>query len=52
MSETILRLPQVISRTGLARSTIYYRMERDSFPQPVTLETALWGGLRPTSMPG
>ena len=29
----ILRLPQVISRTGLGKSTIYARMKNQAFPQ-------------------
>ncbi len=37
MGKTILRLPQVIERTGLARSTIYLKIEQDSFPKPVSI---------------
>lgn len=37
MSHTILRLPAVIQRTGLSRSTIYLRMAGKSFPSPVSL---------------
>lgn len=37
MSTTILRLPAVKSRTGLARSTIYLRISEGTFPQPVNL---------------
>lgn len=33
----ILRLPNVISRTGLLRSTIYLRVSDGSFPAPVSL---------------
>lgn len=32
-----LRLPEVLSRTGLSRSTIYVRLEQGRFPQPVSL---------------
>ena len=37
MAITILRLPAVISRTGLSRSTIYLRMAQDNFPKPISL---------------
>lgn len=37
MAETILRLPDVSSRTGLSRSTIYEAMARGDFPQPIKL---------------
>ena len=37
MANTILRLPAVISRTGLSRSTIYLRMSQGNFPKPVAL---------------
>lgn len=33
----ILRLPAVVDRTGLARSTIYLRMRNQSFPAAVNL---------------
>lgn len=33
----ILRLPNVMSKTGLGRSTIYAWMEKDLFPRPVHL---------------
>ena len=34
---TILRRPQVQSRTGLSRSSIYKRISERSFPPPVAL---------------
>lgn len=34
---TILRLPAVKARTGLSRSTIYFRISGGSFPAPVSL---------------
>ena len=37
MSNAILRLPAVKSRTGLARSTIYLRMSQGTFPKQVSL---------------
>lgn len=37
MSYTILRLPVVIERTGLSRSSIYLRMSNDEFPHSVSL---------------
>ena len=35
--ETIWRLPEVMARTGLARSTIYHKMSEDEFPHSVNL---------------
>ncbi|MYG37426.1 MAG: AlpA family transcriptional regulator [Gemmatimonadetes bacterium] len=32
-----LRLPEVMARTGLSRSTIYVRLEEGRFPRPVSL---------------
>lgn len=32
-----LRLPEVMERTGLSRSTIYVRLAEGRFPQPVRL---------------
>jgi prophage regulatory protein len=37
MVNTILRLPAVRARTGLARSTIYLRIAQGTFPKPVNL---------------
>jgi prophage regulatory protein len=37
MAQTILRLPQVKSRTGLSRSTIYLRASEGKFPKPIAL---------------
>ena len=37
MSSTILRLPAVIARTGLRRSTIYARAKQGTFPKPIKL---------------
>jgi prophage regulatory protein len=37
MAYTILRLPQVKSRTGLSLSTIYLRISEGSFPRPCGL---------------
>ena len=33
----ILRLPEVLRRTGLSRSTIYVRLDQGRFPRPVSL---------------
>ncbi|MYC89166.1 MAG: AlpA family transcriptional regulator [Gemmatimonadales bacterium] len=33
----MLRLPEVVARTGLSRSTIYMRVELGRFPRPVSL---------------
>ncbi len=32
-----VRLPEVVARTGLSRSTIYVRLAEGCFPQPVPL---------------
>ena len=32
-----LRLPEVLARTGLSRSTVYVRLDQGSFPRPVSL---------------
>ncbi len=44
----ILRLPEVMARTGLSRSTIYVRLAEGRFPRPVALWAGgPWGGSRP-----
>ena len=37
MTHRILRLPEVMARTGLSRSTIYLRISQGTFPKPVNL---------------
>lgn len=37
MSNKIIRLPEVKSKTGLSRSTIYLRMFKGVFPQTISL---------------
>lgn len=37
MAHRILRLPEVMTRTGLSRSTIYLRVSQGTFPKPVNL---------------
>ena len=37
MANMILRLPEVKTRTGLSRSTIYLRVAEGRFPQPISL---------------
>lgn len=37
MAITILRLPIVIARTGLSRSSIYLRISTGKFPSPIAL---------------
>ncbi|MDR3411824.1 MAG: AlpA family phage regulatory protein, partial [Formivibrio sp.] len=37
MSRRILRLPNVLDRTGLSRSTVYQRVSEGRFPRPVSL---------------
>lgn len=36
-SSTILRLPAVLARTGLARATVYAHISQGSFPAPIKL---------------
>lgn len=37
MSRVILRLPNVLGRTGLSRSTVYKRITDGRFPPPISL---------------
>ncbi|QPJ64813.1 MAG: AlpA family transcriptional regulator [Candidatus Nitrohelix vancouverensis] len=37
MTYRILRLPEVMARTGLSRSTIYHYISKAAFPKPVSL---------------
>ena len=37
MDITILRLPQVIARTGLSKSSIYAKVAAGEFPEPISL---------------
>lgn len=37
MSNKIIRLPDVIQKTGLSRSSIYLQMTKGSFPQSISL---------------
>ena len=43
MATAILRLPNVKSRTGLSRSTIYLRVKAGTFPAPISLGTRAVG---------
>jgi len=45
MSIKILRLPDVITRTGLSRSTIYLQISDNRFPRPVSLGARAVGWL-------
>ena len=45
MPHTILRLPAVKARTGLARSTIYLYVSQGAFPRPVKLGVRAVGWL-------
>lgn len=42
--DTLLRLPEVMARTGLKRSTIYNKMRAGTFPQqiPVSKTMVVW----------
>lgn len=37
MSNTLIRLPNVIKRAGISRSTIYNLIKEGSFPSPIRL---------------
>lgn len=37
MPRKLIRLPTVLDRVGLKRSTIYKRMKADAFPHPVKI---------------
>ena len=37
MAYLILRLPEVMARTGLSRSTIYVRISKGLWPKPISL---------------
>ncbi|MGH8077742.1 MAG: helix-turn-helix transcriptional regulator [Lysobacter sp.] len=41
MSRRLIRLPEVIARTGISRSTIYQRAKDGTFPKPVPLGNSL-----------
>jgi len=45
MTKRILRRPEVEHKTGLSRSTIYARMEQETFPKPIPLGGRLVGWL-------
>lgn len=45
MVTSILRLPQVLSKTGLSKSTLYARAARDEFPRPIRLGARAVGWL-------
>ena len=44
MSQTILRLPDVMARTGLSRSTVYRKIAEGTFPRqlPISVHGAGW----------
>jgi prophage regulatory protein len=44
-SSTIIRLPEVLSTTGLSRPTVYRKVKEGSFPQPLRLGAAAVGWL-------
>ena len=46
VDERFLRLPEVISRTGLSRSTIYAYVQLGIFPAPVRLGARAVGWLK------
>ncbi|MBG3130571.1 AlpA family transcriptional regulator [Proteus mirabilis] len=45
MFKKIIRLPEVKSKTGLSRSSIYLRMSNGEFPQSISLGSRAVGWL-------
>lgn len=45
MAKRILRLPAVMARIGLSRSSIYLRIKEGSFPKPISLGVRAVGWL-------
>jgi prophage regulatory protein len=45
MNQSILRLPAVMARTGLSRSTIYLNIAKGLFPSPIQLGARAVGWL-------
>ena len=43
MVNTILRLPEVVKRTGLSRSTIYLKIDQGHFPRQIKLSERAMG---------
>ncbi|MDB2380579.1 AlpA family transcriptional regulator [Luminiphilus sp.] len=37
MNTTIIRLPEVIAKTGLSRSTIYFQISNGDFPRGIPI---------------
>jgi len=46
MSEQILKLPEVVKTTGLARSTIYKLINEDRFPKQIKLTSFSSGWIK------
>jgi prophage regulatory protein len=44
MAEILIRLPQVLSRTGFRRASLYRAIQAGRFPKPIkpTQRTAAW----------
>jgi len=47
MAKKVLRIPEVQSRTGLSRSSIYLFISRGEFPKPISLGRRAVGWLEP-----
>ena len=45
MTNQILRLPDVMRLTGLARSTVYFKIAEGTFPPPIKLSKRTSGWL-------
>ena len=42
---SIIRLPEVLNRTGLGRSTVYLKIANGTFPKPISLGARAVGWL-------
>lgn len=45
MQESLLRLPTVMARTGLSKSSVYLKTSKGEFPKPIPLGTRAVGWL-------
>ena len=45
MATAILRLPEVLTRIGLSKSTLYARIAENTFPKPINLGARAVGWL-------
>ena len=51
-SDRLMRCDEVETRITLSRSTIYRKMRKKSFPEPLRIESAPYAGVSLRSRPG